>query len=70
MQQTEYRVGDRLRMKKPHPCGGNTFELLRIGMDFKIRCLTCGHEIMAPRNKLVKNIKAVLAPEESGGEKK
>lgn len=60
MQQTDYQVGDRLKMKKPHPCGGNTFELLRIGMDFKIRCEKCGHEIMVPRNKIVKNIKSVL----------
>lgn len=60
MQQTEYKVGDRLKMKKPHPCGGNTFELLRIGMDFKIRCEKCGHEVMVARNKIVKNIKSVL----------
>ena len=38
-------VGNRVEMKKPHPCGGNTFEILRVGMDFKIRCLTCGREV-------------------------
>ncbi len=60
MQQIEYQVGDRLKMKKAHPCGGNIFELLRIGMDFKIRCEKCGHEVMVPRSKIVKNIKSVL----------
>ena len=60
MQQIEYQVGDRLKMKKAHPCGGNIFELLRIGMDFKIRCEKCGLEVMVPRSKIVKNIKSVL----------
>ena len=60
MQQIEYQVGDRLKMKKAHPCGGNIFELLGSGMDFKIRCEMCGHEVMVPRSKIVKNIKSVL----------
>ena len=34
------QVGERVEMKKPHPCGGKTFEILRVGIDFKIRCLT------------------------------
>ena len=46
------QVGERVEMKKPHPCGGKTFEILRVGMDFKIRCLTCGREVMAPRKKI------------------
>ena len=53
-------VGDLVEMKKPHPCGGKEFEILRVGMDFKIRCLTCGREVMAPRRKLEKNIKRVI----------
>ena len=53
----DVQVGDILTMKKPHPCGGNQFQVLRIGMDFKIRCLTCGHEIMSPRSKVEKRIK-------------
>jgi hypothetical protein len=47
-------------MKKKHPCGANTFTVLRIGMDFKIRCTGCGHEIMAPRVKIEKNIKKII----------
>ena len=53
-------VGDRVEMKKPHPCGGKTFRILRIGMDFKIKCAKCGREVMAPRNKIEKNIKKIL----------
>ncbi len=56
----ELKLGDKLEMKKPHPCGNKVFTLLRIGMDFKIRCEACGHEIMAPRKKIEKNIKKVL----------
>ena len=52
--------GDCVEMKKPHPCGGKRFEILRVGMDFKIRCLTCGREIMAPRGKIEKNIKKII----------
>lgn len=50
---------DILTMKKPHPCGENRFEVLRIGMDFKLKCLGCNHEIMAPRSRIEKRIKNV-----------
>lgn len=54
------QVGDRVEMKKPHPCGGKSFEILRVGMDFKIKCESCGREVMVPRNKIEKNIKKIL----------
>ena len=57
------QVGDRVEMKKPHPCGGKTFEILRVGMDFKIRCLTCGREVMAPRKKIEKNSSKLIGEE-------
>ena len=56
----QLNTGDRLEMKKPHPCGGNVFTLLRVGMDFKIRCENCGREVMAPRKKIEKNIRRVI----------
>lgn len=56
----DVQVGDQLIMKKPHPCGCNKFLVNRIGMDFKIKCTRCGHEIMIPRAKAEKNIKQVL----------
>ncbi len=55
----DIRVGDELTMKKPHPCGGSRFEVLRVGMDFKIRCITCSREVMVPRKRVEKNIKVV-----------
>lgn len=53
-------VGDKVEMKKPHPCGGSTFSVLRVGMDFKLKCLTCGHEVMLPRRKAEKGIKKII----------
>lgn len=55
----DVQLSDILIMKKPHPCGCNRFQVLRIGMDFKIRCSGCGHEIMAPRKNIEKNIKRI-----------
>lgn len=55
----DLKVGDVVTMKKPHPCGSKEFTLLRVGMDFKLRCNGCGHEIMSPRNKIEKNIRLV-----------
>lgn len=60
----DVRVGDQILVKKPHPCGANVFDVLRVGMDFKIRCTGCGHEIMLPRAKIEKNIKKVIRSEE------
>lgn len=60
----DVRVGDRITVKKPHPCGSREFDVLRVGMDFKIKCRGCGHEIMLPRIKIEKNIKKILRDEE------
>ncbi len=56
----DIRLGDTLEMKKNHPCGSRQFEVLRIGMDFRLRCLGCGHEMMLPRLKAEKNIRKVI----------
>jgi len=55
----DIRVNDILTMKKTHPCGEKRWLVLRTGMDFKLRCLGCGHEVMGPRSKFERNIKAV-----------
>lgn len=52
-------VGDVITMKKPHPCGSKDFEVLRTGVDYKLKCVGCGHEVMIPRIKAQKNIKSV-----------
>ncbi len=53
-------VGEKLVMKKKHPCGCDTFSVLRVGMDFRIRCDGCGREVMLPRVKVEKGIKKVI----------
>ena len=55
----DIRVGDILEMKKQHPCGAKRFAVLRSGMDFKLKCLGCGHEVMVPRAKAEKNIRKI-----------
>ena len=52
----EYNIGDRVKTKKPHPCGSKTWEIIRVGVDFKLKCLECGHVIMLPREKALKSI--------------
>ena len=59
----DIKVGNKIIMKKPHPCGDNRFIVLRIGMDFKLRCMGCNHEIMAPRSKIEKRIKSIVTEE-------
>lgn len=56
----EYQIGDIVRFKKTHPCGGDTWEITRIGMDFKAKCTTCGRLIMLPRRKFEKSIKEII----------
>ena len=56
----DLQLHDILELKKDHPCGSRQWEVLRIGMDFRMKCLGCGHEIMVPRLKTEKNVKKVL----------
>lgn len=57
-------VNDIIVTKKEHPCKNNEFLVLRVGMDFKIRCTKCGREVMVPRAKIEKNIKKVITQAE------
>lgn len=45
----EYKVGDIVKLKRTHPCGSNIWEILRVGMDFKLNCCKCHHTIMLSR---------------------
>lgn len=56
-----FRVNDILEMKKSHPCGGSRFIVLYAGSDVKVRCITCGREMILQRVKLEKSIKKVLS---------
>lgn len=59
----DIQIGDILTMKKAHPCGGDKWVVTRIGADFKLQCMKCGHELMIPRFKAEKNIRSVERPE-------
>lgn len=52
-----YEVGDIVRLKKKHPCGSYEWEIQRVGADFRLKCLGCGHEVMVPRKLVEKNTK-------------
>ena len=61
----DLRLDQRVELKKPHPCGGKVWTVLRVGMDIKLRCERCGHELMLPRSKAEKAIKKILDEEGS-----
>ena len=60
----DLKLNQRVEMKKQHPCGSKEWMILRIGMDIKLRCLGCGHEVMLPRSKADKAIKKLLSEED------
>ena len=57
---TKWAVGDIVRLKKPHPCGGYEWQILRIGLDFRIQCQTCQRYFMLPRQEFNKKVKAIV----------
>ena len=60
----DLQLHDILELKKEHPCGSRQWEVLRIGMDIKLRCLGGNHELMLPRRKAEKSIKRIVPKEE------
>ncbi len=63
------RIGDRVRLKKAHPCGSVTWEILRVGADIRIKCEGCGRVVMLSRFDLIKDIREVfVAMPDSGDE--
>ncbi|WP_026765201.1 DUF951 domain-containing protein [Selenomonas ruminantium] len=57
MEKITYALGDIVRLKKKHPCGSFNWEILRTGMDFRLKCQGCGHLILIPRTKFEKMVK-------------
>ena len=57
----DYKLGSIVIMKKPHPCGTNKWEIIRVGTDIKIKCIECGRTIMLPRIEFNKKIKKVIS---------
>ncbi|MFW6007467.1 MAG: DUF951 domain-containing protein [Halanaerobiales bacterium] len=60
MKEKKYEIGDIVKFKKPHPCGENRWKVIRIGMDFKVKCTECNRIVMMPRKKFEKNVKEKL----------
>ncbi len=60
-----YEVGDIVQLKKSHPCGSREWKILRVGADFKLKCLGCGHEIMVKRSLVEKNTKNIRKDNDS-----
>ena len=61
----DLRLHDRVELKKPHPCGSTRWEILRVGMDIKLKCCGCGHELMLPRSRAEKSIRKIMREEEN-----
>ncbi|NLL62149.1 MAG: DUF951 domain-containing protein [Candidatus Atribacteria bacterium] len=56
----DLRVGDIVKLKKKHPCGGYHWEISRTGIDIGLRCLCCGRKVLVPRVKVERNIKLII----------
>ena len=62
----DVQVGDVLELKKPHPCGSQEWEILRVGADFRLKCMGCGHQVMLPRRQVEKSTRNLRKKEENG----
>ena len=60
----KFELNQKVKMKKPHPCGANLWEIIRLGADIKIKCLNCGRSVMLPRVKFEKKAKKILTEAE------
>ena len=61
----EYKVGDIVKLKKPHPYVSSELEILRLGADFRLKCLGCGHQVMIARRLVEKNTRGIRTPDEN-----
>ncbi|MBQ6025193.1 MAG: DUF951 domain-containing protein [Lachnospiraceae bacterium] len=66
----DIHIGDKLKMKKAHPCGAFEWEVLRVGIDFRLKCTGCGHMIMIPRKQAEKNVKQIISPDAANNAEK
>ena len=55
-----FYIDDVVRLRKPHPCGSYDWQVVRIGADIGLRCLTCGRRVLLPRRTLEKRLKAFV----------
>ncbi|MCL6592450.1 MAG: DUF951 domain-containing protein [Alicyclobacillus sp.] len=57
----EYHLGDVVQLKKPHACGENAWQIIRMGMDIRVKCRRCGHSVLIPRVRFERVLRAVLS---------
>ena len=55
----DFELNDIIKMKKPHPCGSQEWEILRVGADFRLKCMGCGHQVMVARKLVEKNVRGI-----------
>ena len=65
----EIALDDIVRMRKPHPCGGYEWRVVRLGADIGIKCLTCGRRVLLPRGEFERRLKAITAHEPPSDDK-
>ncbi len=56
----EIRMGDVVRLRKPHPCGGYEWQVVRLGADIGMVCSTCGRRVLLPRREFEKRVKTFI----------
>lgn len=61
----DLHIGDVVRLRKPHPCGGYDWKIVRLGADIGLECLTCGHRVLLPRRQLAHRMKSIITPTDS-----
>lgn len=54
-------MDDIVRLRKPHPCGGYEWRVVRLGADIGLRCLTCDHRVLLPRSELERRLKTIVS---------
>lgn len=62
----ELQLDDKVRLRKPHPCGGYEWRIVRLGADIGLECLTCGRRVLLERRTLARRIKMILPKGENG----
>ncbi|MGX7348395.1 DUF951 domain-containing protein [Aerococcus vaginalis] len=65
----DYDLNDVVRMRKPHPCGENSWKIIRLGADIRIKCQGCGQSVMMPRREFNRKMKTVIQSAQEENEK-
>lgn len=60
MEIVDFRIGDRVRLRKQHPCGGFEWDVVRLGADIGLRCTTCGRRVLLPRSTVERRMKTFV----------